>query len=93
MYLYLGTDKITEYSSTSENQYSSYLVRFETNNDLKLYTRDTEKTSYQIFNELYSKDLFVVLRPSQLYGTTVNYSGVTLKNDEKTTIEYDKYRH
>lgn len=93
MYLYLGTDKNTEYSSTSENQYSSYLVRFETNNDLKLYTRDTEKTSYQIFNELYSKDLFVVLRPSQLYGTTVNYSGVTLKYDEKTTIEYDKYRH
>lgn len=93
MYLYLGTDKNTNYLSSSENQNSSYLVRFEVDNDLALYTRDTEKTSAQLFNELYAKDLFVVLRPSQLYGITVNYEGTTLKYDQTTTIEYDRYRH
>ena len=91
MLMYVGTDANSSSSST-ENQNNSYFVRFTSDNKVTLYTMSSSKSSYTLFNELYSKDLFVVLRPTQLYGTTVNYVGSTI-NGESVSVEYGTYKN
>ena len=91
MLMYLGTD-VNSTTTASENEKNSYFVRFNTDNNVTLYTMNTSKDSYQLFNELYSKDLFVVLRPTQAYGTTVNYSGATISG-ESLSVEYGTYKN
>ena len=91
MLMYLGTDTNSN-SSVVDNQENSYFVRFTSDNKVTLYTINTSKKPYTIFNELYAKDLFVVLRPTQLYGTTVNYVGATV-NGEALSVEYGTYKN
>ena len=91
MLMYLGTDTNSD-STIVDNSDNSYFVRFTSDNKVTLYTIKTSKKPYMIFNELYSKDLFVVLRPTQLYGTTVNYVGATV-NGESLSVEYGTYKN
>lgn len=74
-YIYLGTD--------SNNKPS--FIRFKSGNQF------TTQTTSQFFLEFWTKDLFVVLRPSQLYGTTVKYSGGTISG-KSSVVEYNTYK-
>lgn len=80
-YLYLGDDGengaiLTRFTNSNSQQplflyhTDQYLDTYY--NDEELQKKTTNKPSSQILNELFSKDLFVVLRPSRL-GTTVEY--------------------
>lgn len=77
LYLYLGTDK---------NDNSTF-IRFKKGNTFTTYTT----TASTFFYELWTKDLFAVFRPSQLYGTTVKYSGGTISG-KTSVVEYSTYK-
>lgn len=72
----------------------SIFVRFESDTGVTFYNSKTSKTGFTLFKEIYSKDLFVVLRPTQLYGTTINYeyNGATTKGDN-LYVAHDTYRN
>ena len=77
--------------------------RFVSNNDQYLsgdnayyknvgtYTEDM-KPSSQILNELFASDLFVVLRPSRVYSTTVVYDYNYEGKEDETYIAYGTYK-
>lgn len=82
-YMYYGLDE----------KNNAIFVRFESDGIIT-YDSTTAKTSHQFFKEIYSKNLFVVLRPTQLYGVTINYD----YNGENSSlnnsfITYDKYNN
>ena len=91
LYMYLGHTKLDGDLSAAENDKKGSFVRFSSGNKLTLYTETTSTTAYQFFNELWSKQLFVVLRPSQLYGTNVSYSGGTISG-KNSVVEYNTYK-
>ena len=74
-YIYLGND--------GNNNFS--FIRYQKGNVLKI------QTTSQFFYEFWTKDLFVVLRPSLLYGTTVKYSGGTISG-KSSVVEYNTYK-
>ena len=63
-YLFLGKDTDDVH----------YFARY-TSDGVLLYSTATSsrKSGYRVFKELYSKNLFAVLRPMQMYGTTIKY--------------------
>ncbi len=92
LYLYLGNSNIDSDATSAENDKKGTFVRFSSGNKLTYYTSSSDKTAYVFFNELWSKNLFVVLRPSQLYGTTVSYSGGTIFG-KNNSVEYSTYKN
>lgn len=60
----------------------------------KVYDGKSSLTGWKLFKEIYAKNLFIVLRPTQLYGTTVNYeyNGAATIGD-KSYVAYDIYRN
>ena len=100
-FLYLGDDGengtiLTRFTiSTSDKP----LFLYHTDQYLDTYYSDTElqkktknKPSSQILNELFAKDLFVVLRPSRL-GTTVEYNYNGGIAGPKSYVAYTKYHN
>lgn len=93
MYMYLGTNINTK-STVIENDENSYFISFD-QSGLNLYTMNSTKKSYNLFNELYSKDLFVVLRPTLIpnqYEYTINHKwmnidGSTYTIEQETGVE------
>ncbi len=49
------------------------------------------KNGFRIFKEIFAQDLFVVLRPTQLYGTTVIYNYNDGNVENKICVMYDNY--
>lgn len=92
LYIYLGNSNIDADATSAENDKKGTFVRFSSGNKLTFYNSSSDKTAYVFFNELWSKDLFVVLRPSQLYGTTIKYSGGTILG-KSNSVEYATYKN
>ena len=84
-YLYLGTDSDSIH----------YFARFTKDNKVVLYSKATSSLSsgYTLFKGLYAKDLFVVLRPLQVYGTTVKYNYNGGSGGYSSYTAYSKYRN
>lgn len=91
LYMYLGNTDIDSDLSAAENDKKGSFIRFSSGNKLTIYTDKSTTTAHKFFNELWSKQLFVVLRPSQLYGTTVKYSGGTISG-KSSVVEYNTYK-
>lgn len=91
LYMYLGNTNIDSDLSAAENDKKGAFVRFSSGNKLTIYNEKSSTTAYKFFNELWSKQLFVVLRPSQLYGTAVKYSGGTISG-KSSVVEYNTYK-
>ena len=100
VYLYLGDDEkgpiLTRF--TSSNNQSLFLYHTDKYLDT-YYKKDStlkddlsNKPSNQILNELFSKDLFVVLRPSRI-GTTVEYDYNGGIEGTKSYVAYNKYNN
>lgn len=51
------------------------------------------KTSTRILKEIYASNLFVVLRPTRVYGTTIKYELNNGSTQNNQYIAYDKYRN
>ncbi len=109
-YLYLGRDKdgIAIVASYDKDYYTDKKgnTTSKGNAILKIYTAkkeydkywtkdgDVGKDSTRILKEIYASNLFVVLRPTRLYGTTIKYE----LNDDKNTqnnlyVAYDTYKN
>ncbi len=100
-FLYLGDDGengaiLTRFTISNSDQ---PLFLYHTDQYLSTYYNETElqkktknKPSSQILNELFSKDLFVVLRPSRL-GTTVEYDYNGGYQGPKSYVAYTKYHN
>lgn len=100
VFLYLGDDEygpiLTGFTiSNSEEP----LFLYHTDKYLDQYYQDetlrkktTNKPSNQILNELFNKDLFVVLRPSKL-GTTVEYEYNGGIKGTNSYVAYNKYKN
>jgi len=84
-YMYLGTD---------DNSYH-YFARFTKDEGIVLYSKSTStlKSGYATFKEFYSKDLFVVLRPFQIYGTTIKYDYNGGTGSSSSYTAYSNYRN
>ncbi len=95
-YLYLG-----------EDSYGPVLALFKTNGELVLYNdkyldeyyndstlqaNSNNKPANQILNEMFSKDLFVVLRPSKI-ATTVNYNYNGGRGSDDSYVAYNTYKN
>ncbi|MBQ7105299.1 MAG: InlB B-repeat-containing protein [Bacilli bacterium] len=84
-YLYLGTDADSLH----------YFARFTKDDGIVIYSKASSslKSGYKIFKEFYSKDLFVVLRPLQVYGTTIKYNYNGGSGNYSSYTAYSKYRN
>lgn len=73
---------------------NSSFVRFESDIGVTFYDKDNTTTGASFLKELYSKDIFVVLRPTQIYGTTIKYeyNGATTVGDS-TFITSNTYKN
>lgn len=95
-YLYLG-----------EDSYGPVLALFKTNGELVLYNdkyldeyyndstlqaNSNNKPANQILNEMFSKDLFVILRPSKI-ATTVNYNYNGGRGSVDSYVAYNTYKN
>ena len=88
-YMYLGHTNLDSDASAIENDKKGTFVRFVSGNKL---VYETGNAGYEFFNKLYTKDLFVVLRPTQVYGSTVLYSGGTILG-KALSVEYNTYKN
>lgn len=95
VYLYNNATNISTYMFYGlDDDGNSIFIRFESSSGVKIYNNSTSKTGFRFFKEVYSQDLFVVLRPTQLYGTTVNYeyNKATTQGDN-SYVAYNIYRN
>lgn len=99
IYLYLGNDSygpiLARFTRTDDGGEPLFLMHTDKYldtyyQDESLQTATANKPSNQILNELFGKDLFVVLRPSRL-GTTVKFNANGGKVPYDDVVVYDKY--
>lgn len=100
-YLYIGDDKygpvLVRFTRTDSEgaplflrHTDQYLSTYY--NTSSLWNATKNKPSNQILNELFSKDLFVVLRPSRL-GTTITYDYNGGSGDATNSVAYNTYNY
>ena len=107
-YIYLGRKKSSGIVATYDKDYyintDGSTITVTDDAILKIYDENatydknavTEegKNSYRIIKEIYAANLFVVLRPTRVYGTTIKYE-TNNGNDNQNNlfIVYDKYQN
>ena len=75
-----------------DSNYKMIFKRYE-NGSLVTYNSSSSVTGWRTFKEIFSYDLFIVLRPTMLYGTTIKYefNNGTISNN--VFVAYDKYKN
>lgn len=101
-FLYLGDDGangpiLTRFTTSTTTSLPLFLYHTDVNldtyyNDTELQKKTINKPSNQILNELFDKDLFVVLRPSRI-GTTVEYDYNGGIEGAFSYVAYNKYKN
>lgn len=79
-YMYCGKD----------SQGKNIIIRW-INGNFEIYDVNGEKTAQRIYKEMFGHDLFVVIRPLSLYGTTINLKGID--NNNNFYVTNGKYRN
>lgn len=68
------------------------LVQF-TESGIQTYDKNTTPSSFRKVMSIYASDLFWVIRPTRLYGTTVNYNYNDGNELESSFVAYNTYKN